>query len=1372
MKKYGLWLILGIWSVCVHAADYYMFKHIEVKDGLSNNMVTDIFKDSRGYMWFGTASGLNRYDGNRMTSYQSYDDNGPFADNYIRDIQEDRDGNLWIGTNSGNYSIYDVEKESFSREIRGVMWEKGINGTPQRVFIDKNKNMWFYIYGKGVYFYVPETNLLFPLLYETGLPQGEVTDMAECSEGVLLAFNDGKVVCVDRTNNKVKWDLPAPEKDKYEQFTLYVDRDDDIWVYSSSRVRVYNLLGKKWLDGIARTAKGKATDMVRSVYHSRSGKIWIGRDQEGVCVLDKKTGEYSVLTHIENDERSLQNNSVVSLYEDMNGIMWVGTYKKGVSYYSESTFKFGVNHVGDVNCVAEDKDGYLWIGTNDEGLIRWHRTKGVDKHLKSGGANSLSSDVIVALKKARDGKLWIGTFKGGLNCYDNGKFTHYKNIPGKTDCLANDNVFAVDEDRQGNIWIGTLGGGVQCLNPKTGKFTTYTTKEGLFSDYISSVQVGRDNQLLIGTAYGLSILDLESLQIANFHGPKSGNMQFTDFNLNQVFQDSRGLLWIATREGLNVFDLKTDALTILSEEDGLSSQFVTGIAEDDNKNIWVATAKGMTNVIPVVDTQSGKYAFRFYTYSDMDGLQNCEFNMRSLKKLSNGELMIGGMYGVNYFHPDNIRYNKVLPKVIFTQFSLFNEPVKIGQEYGKKVILDKTLDVKREVELAYDQNVFGVGFASDNFILPEKMRYAYKLEGFSQDWLSTTQEEVTYTNLSPGTYTLKVKAINSDGYSGDEEATMKIVIKPPFWMTTWAYVVYILLLGVLVWTARHLMLRSERNKFKMQQMQQEADKNKEINDMKLHFFTNVSHELRTPLTLIISPIESLMKEYKDDEGLQKKLGMMHRNATRLLNLVNQLLDFRRGDEKGHQLEKKEGDIVLFTQNMCNSFSDMTEKKHVHLTFFSAVPSLSMAFDDDKYGKVVMNLLSNAFKFTPENGRVDVSMHVVKNEAGGQVLELKVADTGVGIKDEDKQHIFERFYQVDAQSLDITGSGVGLSLVSEFVRLHGGTVKVMDNVPCGSIFMVQLPITGRSVITQPAPVADSDEEVVVIKSTLKEAPAEEPAVVEKAAVEEPAAKPATVIPVEEPEEKENDNLPLALIVDDNEDFLNFMAETLSEDYRVRTALNGRQAWEMIPSLMPDIIVSDVMMPEMDGNQLCKLVKSDKHTAQIPFILLTSCQSDDYKVQGLTVGADDYITKPFNIDVLMLRIRKLVRMNAHSSQRSLIEPEPSEIVITSMDEKLIDHAVKYVEDNIARSDLSVEELSHELGMSRVHLYKKLVSITGKTPIEFIRVIRLKRAAQLLRQSQQNVSEIAYQVGFNNPKYFSKYFKEEFGMLPSVYQNSDEK
>ena len=649
------------------------------------------------------------------------------------------------------------------------------------------------------------------------------------------------------------------------------------------------------------------------------------------------------------------------------------------------------------------------------------------------------------------------------------------------------------------------------------------------------------------------------------------------------------------------------------------------------------------------------------------------------------------------------------------------------------------------VEFDYKQNIFSVSFASDNYNLPEKTQYMYKLEGFNNDWLTLPVgvHNVTFTNLAPGKYVLRVKAINSDGYVGIKEATLGIVVNPPFWMSWWAYLLYAAGLVVVLFLARYRMLKREREKFHLQQIENEVAKNEEINNMKFRFFTNVSHELRTPLTLIISPLEGMLKE-TTDELQSTRLQLMYRNAQRLLHLVNQLLDFRKGEMSTHQLSLSEGDIISYVHSVCNSFLLMADKKHIQFSFFSGIDTFSMAFDADKVGKIVMNLLSNAFKFTPEGGRVTVMIEHVTGTP--DTLEIKIADTGIGISDVDKEHIFDRFYQADHKGVEeTTGNGIGLSLVRDFVTLHEGELKVFDNIGTGSVFVIQFPV--KHVETQvqlpeETGMSVGDEEDREMKEEVRE-------------------------------ETGRKDFPLLLVVDDNEDFRIFMRYSLELQYRVKLAVNGNEAWEMMQEELPDLVISDVMMPQMDGNELCRLIKQDKRIAHIPVILLTARQNTEAKLEGLQTGADDYVTKPFNMTILVLRIRKLIELSRyHRVTQGMIDPAPSEIVITSLDEKLIEKAIKYVEDNMSRTELSVEELSRELGMSRVHLYKKLLQITGKTPIEFIRVIRLKRAAQLLRESQLHVSEVAFEVGFNNPKYFSRYFKDEFGVLPSVYQEKEGK
>jgi signal transduction histidine kinase/DNA-binding response OmpR family regulator len=653
--------------------------------------------------------------------------------------------------------------------------------------------------------------------------------------------------------------------------------------------------------------------------------------------------------------------------------------------------------------------------------------------------------------------------------------------------------------------------------------------------------------------------------------------------------------------------------------------------------------------------------------------------------------------------------------------------------------------------LKYKQNVFTVFFSTMNYILPEKTEYMYMLEGFNHDWLTTEINSLTYTNLSAGEYVLKMKAVNSDGFGNHEISELRIIIEPPFWASPVAYILYFFLVGGILFLIRREILRNERQKYQLAQIKQEAQQKHEIDDVKLRFFTNISHELRTPLTLIISPLENVIRQIENNDQ-KNRLKMVYRNAMRLLDMVNQLLDFRKSDVKGHQFNPAQGDIVDFIHKVSNSFNEYSEKKNVRFFFFSAVGELFMAFDEDKMGKIIMNLLSNAFKFTLDGGRVDVSLDCLPSTDGlPELFEIKISDTGVGIKDEDKKLIFERFYQVQQKEGQKTGgSGIGLHLVKEFVTLHNGTVTVFDNVSKGSVFIITLPV----VRTQTVP----EQGVKAIPESM-EAPAGIPLVDD--------------ISDSNNGDKEKE-LPVILIVDDNEDFRHFMRDSLNSEYRVEVAADGARAWAIIPELQPDVVVSDVMMPEMNGNELSRLMKTDIRTSHIPLILLTARSAKEHQLEGLESGADDYITKPFEFNILNLRIKRLLklRQKRQESFNPRIEIAPSEITITSLDEKLIKKAILYVENNISRSELSVEELSSELSMSRVHLYKKILSITGKTPVEFIRIIRLKRAAQYLRESQQTVSEIAYQTGFSNPKFFRKYFKEEFGILPSEYQDREGK
>jgi signal transduction histidine kinase/ligand-binding sensor domain-containing protein/DNA-binding response OmpR family regulator len=1330
------------------------FRRIEVSDGLSNSQINCIFKDSRGFMWFGTASGLNRYDGFRFVIfYTSNDKKQSIPSNNVNTIKEDFEGKLWINTNSG-YVIYNPVTESFDRNIKAWMISHGMNGEPDRVIMDKEKNMWLSIYGKGCYFYdIKKNKKIFFTQGKKGLPKGQIIAFSECKDGMIASYNDGTFVCLDGLHRRLLWvnrHIPQSGGGKNQTYNIFVDSHDNYWIYTLGKTFVYMSKTNEWVDNLsdfaAKTNMKAISNVIltRDIKEDRQGRVWIVTDHSGLVVVDYVSHSMRAFVNDKKDPRSIQDNTLQSIYIDNDGTVWVGTYKNGVAYYSECIYKFRNIGIGDICTITEDRQGNYWCGSNDSGIVVYNPiTHSLRKYTSRNSA--LQSDVVVSSCCASDGSIWFGTYNGGLTHYHNGIFTTYRKQSGG---LANDNIWSIVEDKNGNIWIGTLGSGVQMLNPNTGIFTTYNiANTGMTSDYVASLCWDCNGNLVVGHSGNFSVMNIRSKKFTHYKSTRSGK-SFSDPSVQQIFVDSRGLIWDGTCSGVNVYDPKTDQLKVIDINDGLYGSLICSIIEDRDHSIWLASGTGISNV--KVKKNGGRWRFKVYSYNDKDGLQARQFNQRSIFMARDGKILIGGQDGVDIVDSRKIKYNHINASTLFSELMLFDHPVDVGEEYNGRVILKRALNESRELKLEYSENVFSIEFASSNYNLPEKTRFKYKLEGFNDQWFVTseTQHNVSFTNLAPGTYTLYVKVINGDGFESSKVSILKIVITPPFWGSVWAYILYIILIIAIIFYFYRISVRRQQNKFKIEQIRREAEKDHEVDEMKLRFFTNVSHELRTPLTLIVSPLMTMIKEENDDHKRQM-LMMIHRNAARLLSLVNQLLDFRRNDVHGQQLNLLTGDIVSYVQNICNSFTILSDKK-VSLTFFSAISSLRMSFDEDKIGKVVSNLLSNAFKFTPNGGRVDVSLRILSHSDDKEildVLELKVSDTGIGIPDEDKKRIFDRFYQVENQKVQSTGgSGLGLNLVKEFVDMHKGKVHVENNPGGGSVFIVLLPIAHdkrQAVMPYDIPLVSVNDDDSLNYNNEKEYK-------EKMSVRNKG--------------KEYE----VMIVDDSEDFLDFMGNILGENYNVILAHNGKEALDLIARHKPDIILSDVMMPEMDGNELCRCVKKNPETERIPFVMLTARLAEEHKIEGLENGADDYITKPFNLDLLNLRIINLIKWHNSAGVDGKIHPHIKEVRITSLDEKLVKNATDYVERNLSNSELSVEDLSSALNMSRVHLYKKLLSLTGNTPSEFIRLIRLRHAEQLLRQSQLSVSEISYQVGFNNPRYFSKYFKDMYGVIPSVYKD----
>ena len=1383
-----------------YAQDNIVFDHITTEDGLSQSDINCIYQDHKGYMWFGTHDGLNKYDGYTFTIYKP-DNRQPdsISSNLIFDITGDERGNLWIGTTGNGLNYFDQSTGKFTQFKNEKNNDKSLsNNHVTNVFLDKKSRLWVGTNG--------------------GLNMMDLRKPPE--ERYFQHFNP---------------ELKPFEKgwDGKSIHAIFEDSRQQLWIgahnglYRLSRDENGDIYFK-----LSNNEIGLPDLSIRSIIENRHGDL----------VLGSSNGLYHLKKYSHGGEvKKIYDGDFIDLKIDANDNIWAGTSaglyqfsnssKKDLPKYeniytSNSDNRNSLNK-NIVQTIFLDRTGIIWVGTNGGGLNKFDPERKQFKHIKrTMNPGSLGYDKIRAMFEDSNGVLWIGTEGGGLNMLpseskgeDYSGFHYFKDVKKifaiteiesdnkKTLLIGGDNapslfqlditdpnnidldkfepildieqsVFSLLQDSQGTIWTGTYNGGVYRWKPKLGENTF--EKENFInnpddastisSNIIRYIYEDSKGNIWFATGDGLCMLSKnESFKDRpKFMVYKSDNDEPSSISHNYIlslFEDSNETLWVGTfGGGLNKFIPSTDRLTArfksYSEDSGLPNNVIKGILEDDNKNLWLSTNQGLSRFN--IDSES------FKNYDLDDGLQSSEFQELAFLKRKNGEMLFGGINGFNAFFPENISENTFEAETVVTKFSVSNNPIKIGEELNGRVLTETDINDSKELELKFSENSFAFEFASLHYASPRKNQFAYMLEGFDEDWVKTdfNKRFATYTNIEPGVYKFKVKASNNDGIWDSSPTELEIKVIPPFWRTNLAYAFYGLLAIGLLWLFwRYTFIRTtEKHQLELEHL--EKENSEEIQRMKLEFFTNISHEFRTPLTLIKGPLEYLQK--KGDilkyNKVKEQYGLMQKNTDYLMRLVNQLLDFRIMGQGKMRLVVRNSNITEFIREVGEPFQFLAHKNFIDFEVISSHKRLLTWFDHDALEKIVNNLLSNAFKFTPNQGRICIYISEGKDYTGVDLPQLpsdmsnyviiQITDSGSGIPKNKLTYIFERFYvEKDKGQKNLNGAGIGLSFVKNLVELHLGSISVTSIPEKETNFIVALPRYRNTY---------ENSEVITIKEendgdfAMRSSEAESFAIGLNDEI------------VDSDLSRDRQKLPVLLVVDDNPDIRSFISATLEGEYTVYEAENGAQGLEIALNVIPNIILTDVVMPVMDGIEFCQKIKTKTATSHIPVLLITAKSSQESEFQGLRHGADDYIRKPFDIELLHLKLNNIIKRRDELRKRfnREITLKPKEITVTSTDERFLRQAIEIVEKHMMNSDFNVEMMVKEMGYSRSNLYLKFKEITGLSSSEFIRNIRLKRAVQLFDQSDLSVKEIMYKTGFNTASYFSKCFKKQFGVIPSEY------
>ncbi|MCD9015045.1 two-component regulator propeller domain-containing protein [Parachryseolinea silvisoli] len=1326
------YLLLPAWG---WAQQSYHFRHIGRSEGLSQSNVTCILQDHKGFMWFGTRDGLNHYDGHTITVYR-HDPANPrsLSHNYIRALYEDNQHRLWIGTDEG-LNLYNRTTDDFTRFLPDPQNPAGISSSNIRAITqDRHQRLWIGTGGGGLNRFDPEQNTFYTYRHDPrngrSISSDQIEDILEDPGGSLwVATWNAGLNKLDPATGIFERYVHILTSDKLKK--LYLDRRQDLWIGTTEGgLNRYDRRTNTFVAIRATTSTaGLNNNDVLSIVEDTRGNLWVGTQNGGINILDTNRHNLHYIHEGPNPE-DLNNGSIYTLYRDRQGDIWVGTFSGGVNYYNSTPPRFHHLPAGNILSVYEDPRETLYLGTDGDGLTVYDRHQQVT-HLRHrpDDKQSIGSNYPLCLFEDHAGQLWAGCFYGKASVLRTDSRTFYT-PPFTVDVK---HVAVIGEDAiTGKIWMGTWGEGLVVYDPRINAWKQYLPEAGndksISHTLIFAIYQDRRGDLWIGTeGGGLNRYNRVTDDFTHFADSRPHHGSMGNNIVNVIYEDARGNLWVGTQGGLNRLDRDTGQFENYTTRDGLANDVVQSIEEDHHGRLWLGTNKGISRFDP--DTKT------FRNYEIAEGTQHNAFNRQSSWKNPAGRLYFGGINGLSYFHPDSLTDSPVHPPVYFTELQVFNKPVSFRE---KDAPLAQPLPEAQVVTLSYDQSVFSFEFVALDYTAPGKNQYAYTLEGFDKVWNETgTQRKATYTNLDPGEYTLHIKATNSDGVWNTEGSSLRIIITPPFWQTWWARAVYVLLLAGAIFALRLIVIQRLRVRNQL-----------EMDQIKLRFYANISHEFRTPLTLMLGPLSQVMASTEEGSRNHQMLQLVQKNSQRLLKLINQLMHIYKLDAGFMKLAVTKGDLGAFVRSLCETFQFDSEKRNIQFTV-TAPAHEEYYFDADKLEKILLNVLSNAFKHTPDQGHITLTLRLHDTDPRGtrkrqSYAHIAITNSGRAIPESYREKIFDPFFRIEHDEHSTPGTGLGLSLARQLARLHKGDIVLANTGDNCTTFAVWLPVDA----------AAFDRHEYAPQDRLVE-PSEATITPEGLLTAIPGAPAGT--------------LPVLLVVEDNPDIRRFIRLHFENAFQVEEAHHGEEGLVQARNLLPDIILTDVMMPVMDGVTLCTRIKHDILTSHIPVVLLTARGDEALQLRAFREAlADDYIVKPFQPHVLLAKLVNILTLRENQKRRYYRDFITNPTAPATLDDDFLQRAVAVVERHIDNPDFDIEKFCRELALSQTNLYRKLQSLLGVSGNQFIRDIRMKRAVQLLATEQYAVHEVATQVGFADAKYFSKAFKKQFGVLPSAYRN----